>query len=465
MSDPNRTHAIVVGGSMAGLLAARALADYFDRVTIVERDTLPDGPEFRNGAPQSRHLHVLLARGQQSIESLFPGISAELSALGAPRVMWARDTEYYGPGGWLRRFESGIETNIIFRASFEWLVRKRLLALPNVALLGQYDVQELLTDETRTRVTGVRVESRADHATRDLHGDLVIDASGRNAKTPEWLRALGYDAPPETNVNAYLGYSTCIFERPANPPDWKVLFINLVLARGVYRGGVLFEIEGGRWMVTMAGLNKDYPPTDLPAFLEFAKTLAHPALYEVLKDARPLTQVWGYRVPGSRLRHYERLTRRPENFVVLGDAVCSFNPFYGQGMTVAAMEALELHAMLKGRDVRKLSGFAASFQKRLAGTLKNAWTLATGEDLRYPGTEGDRPNAAVRAMQKYVDALLQAISADETISKTFMQVQNMLKPPTALFHPAIVWRVLRYHLTGRARSVPEKAWNTVGGED
>ena len=427
---------------MAGLLAARVLTGVFDRVLVIDRDELPDGPEVRNGVPQGRHAHALLSEGQDLLESLFPGLSDELTQSGSPRMTWCRDTCYFTPGGWIKRFDSKIQTNVITRPDLEFRVRRRVAADSRVTFLTGREVQALTTTPDRSAVTGVKVSVRGTDAVEQHDADLVIDASGRGSKAPAWLEALGYPAPPETSVNSYVGYATRIYEKPPKEPDWKVLFINARSAENNPRGGVIFDMGGGQWMVSLGGLNKDYPPTDEEGFNAFMRRLPSPTLAEALQQAKPISPITGYRIPGSRQRHYEKLARRLENFILMGDSVCSFNPIYGQGITVAALEAVELGKMLEQHGRDNLAGFAAAFQTRIAATLRNAWILATGEDLRFPGTEGDRPGAAARMVQRYVDQYGKVAYDDELLTLTFMKVLNLAAAPTTLFAPKILWRVL-----------------------
>jgi flavin-dependent dehydrogenase len=453
------THAVVIGGSMAGLMNARVLSQYFDRVTVVERDTLPDAPEVRGGVPQGRHLHALLQQGQQIMEEMFPGLADDFVEIGAPRFTWGRDAAYLTAGGWIKRFDSGVQTNFISRQALEYLIRCRLIRLsPNVTILQQTDALELVLEGDTVR--GVKIQSRADKTVQMLLADLVVDAAGRGSKVVEWLQALGYEAPPETEVRSYIGYATRWYEKPAIAPDWKALFIVGRPAENIKRGGAIFEVEGNYWVATLGGINKDYPPTDEQGFLDFAKSLPTPVMYEAIKDAKPVTPIYGYRITGNRLRHFGRMARFPENYLVTGDAVCAFNPQYGQGMTVAALEAQMLGNMLRKADVRQLRGFAAKFNKQLAKTVQNAWLLATGEDLRYPATEGDRPGAIARLVQRYMDMVFKYTMDDERVASTVIKVTNLTANPTSLFSPYVMLTLLRKRFFSR-RSTAATYQNTA----
>ena len=443
------THAVVIGASMAGLLAARVLRDHFDHVTIIERDKLPDGPEFRAGVPQARHAHALLSQGQQIMEALFPQLKDDFVAMGAPSMRWGMETATMTPGGWVKRFDTGITTNVCTRVGLEWAIRRRLSAYDNVIFLQERQITQLLTTADHSQVTGVRVADRHGDQIQELSADLVIDTSGRGSKTPEWLVELGYAAPKQSVVNAHLGYATRWYNMPPNVDvDWKVLLVNARPKQGLKRAGAIFQVEGDRWLAILAGTNYDYPPTDETEFMEFAKTLASSKVYEALQHAEPISPVYGYRRTENVRHHYEHLTRFPERLVVMGDAFCAFNPIYGQGMTVAALDAQTLDTLLKERQ-GNLTGLPQAAHQRLAQTVENAWLMATGEDLRYPETEGPRPGWMDRVVQRYLDLVMRALPRDEAAALAFMHAMNLTKAPAELLHPRILWRVLLDSLVGK----------------
>jgi 2-polyprenyl-6-methoxyphenol hydroxylase-like FAD-dependent oxidoreductase len=440
-------HAIVIGGSMAGLLAARVLAAHFDHVTILERDSFPDEPAFRKGVPQARHLHVLLGRGQQLIEQYFPGMLAELAAAGAPTIMWPTEMLWLMPAGWCERFAPGTPFFSMSRDLLDWHVRRRLATSPRVTFLPEHDVTGMLASPDGTTITGVQHRARGEDAggprpTEQLLADLVVDASGRGSHTPRWLEARGYAPPEETRINAFLAYASRCYAPPEGfQADWKGLFFN-AKPPGIPRGGALFPVEGGRWLVTLAGIGGEAPPIDDDGFLAFARTLRSPILYEAIRHARPLSPVAGYRRTDNQLRHYERLQRWPERLLVTGDAACAFNPIYGQGMSVAALDALALHRCLRAQErtcpAGDLSGLARRFQRAVAAASATPWLMATGEDLRYPTTEGARPGLATRLLQRYLDRVNMAATHHVGVNQAFGQVLNLLAPPRTLFRPDVM---------------------------
>ncbi len=438
-------HALVIGGSMAGLLTARVLSKRFGRVTIVERDHFPEGPEFRKGVPQSRHLHVFMMRGRMISDKLFSGLSEVLEEAGAVPLDSAKDFEWLTPAGFAPRFPSGLPVLMCSRELLEWTVRARVAALPQVSFLEQTDVTGLLPTPDGKRVAGVEVRSRtaknAAESRELLRADLVVDASGRNSNASKWLEALGYAPPEETYINSHLGYASRVYRRPEQfDGDWKGL--NAQAAPPEFtRGGVLLPLEGDRWMVTLSGVGGDYPPTDEAGFMDFARSLRTPMLYEAIKDAEPISDISGYRDTENRRRHYENLSRQPDNFLVTGDAASAFNPIYAQGMTTAALGAEVLEECLRESD--DLTGLSKRFQKKLAKANAASWLLATGEDFRVRGVEGGKATFATRLTHRYMDRVLALSLHDIEVRQTFLEVFHMLKAPTALFGPDIALKVLR----------------------
>ena len=439
-------HAVVVGGSIGGMLAARVLSEHFDRITLIERDRLPEGTANRPGVPQARHLHFFLKRGLMAIEELFPGVKPDLLAAGSHLLDQGKDFRILYRSGWSPKVACDLEICSFTRPLLETTIRRHLLEDPKISIVEGCEVSALVLDESGERVSGVHLRRRGDAETREageemtLKADFVVDVSGRGSKAPEWLQALGYEAPEETVVDAFWGYATRIYEPVEGfSADWKSLF---VLNRPPYqpRAGIIQPIEGNRWIVTVAGVMHDYPPTDEEGFLKFAKSLSSPELYRAIETARPLSKIWGYRQTANRLRHYEKLSRMPQGFVTMGDAVCSFNPVYALGMTLTCLAALELRDSLrKGRgQVETLR-----FQKRLSKLVAGSWALTTGEDLRWPETQGGKITAKVKLMHWYIEQVIQLIPRSEEVFRRFQEVNHMLKSPAALFHPAVLGPVLR----------------------
>lgn len=444
-------HVIIIGGSLAGLLAARVLAKHFDRVTIVERDFFPEKPAPRPGIPQSGHLHILLNRGKIILEQLFPGWERELVAAGAP-ILDPKSIAWFSPAGWAPQFSPDDSDVIMFsRGLLDWIIRRRLAENTNVHFLEGGTVTGLLANpDDRPEVTGVSVRKRdrqnpANIREQNLNADLVVDASGKVSQTPKWLKKLGYVPPQETVINAFVGYATRTYECSGKLSDTAPVFLSTAPPFRT-RGGAIFPIEGDRWLVGLAGGDRDYPPADEAGFLEFARTLPTPLIYDAIKDAEAITPVYSYRGTENRLRHYESLPRYPENLVIIGHAVCAFNPVYGQGMTVAALDAQMLDECLQKHRERHpegdLTGFARQFQQKLAKLHTIPWTFAISQDSRYLGSIGAKPSLGTRLVIEYMELVLKALVDDAKVCQAFLEVLHMIKPPMILFHPRIAVKAI-----------------------
>jgi 2-polyprenyl-6-methoxyphenol hydroxylase-like FAD-dependent oxidoreductase len=430
--------AIVIGGSVAGLAAAGALSRHFARVTLIERDDYPSEPAARKGTPQARHVHVLLKQGEAALERLFPGFFDELEGRGAQRVDTAGDARWYYYGGWKARFKSGIEMVSQSRPLLEWSLRRRVGALVNTDVMGG-DVQGL--ESSDGRVTGVRLR-RKDGASDGLEtvaADLVVDASGRGSRTPHWLESLGVGAPPESEVKVDVGYATRFYERTEAQRDWTALLCHPRFPDK--RCGVLLPIENGLWMLTLVGWFGDHPPANEAEFLAWARSLAIPDLYEAVRDAKPVSEIALHRFPSNRRRHYERVSRMPDGLVVLGDAACSFNPVYAQGMATSALGASALESLLAEEGGAARAGFSQRFQARLARITDSPWLLATGEDFRSDEAIGERP-AFMPLLGWYTARVHQLTWRDPFAAKRFLEVMHLVRPPSALFHPRVALRAL-----------------------
>jgi 2-polyprenyl-6-methoxyphenol hydroxylase-like FAD-dependent oxidoreductase len=431
-------HAIVVGASMGGLLAARALADHYAEVTILERDTLPEVSETRKGVPQGRHAHWLLARGREALEELFPGLSEELVGQGATYGDVVDDVLWFNYGVYLRNAPSALQGLLISRPMLENGVRRRVVKLPNVHLREQCDVLDPVFDRTGRRATGVRVQSAGNGAgTETCEADLIVDATGRGSRSPAWLAAEGYTEPREASIQVDIGYMTRLYRRRPQHLNGKHAAI-IAACRPDWRLGVILGQEADRWIVTLGGYFGDYAPADDAGFIEFARSLQKPEIYEVIRDAEPLTPLTPYRFNANLRRHYEELARFPDGFLVFGDALCSFNPIYGQGMTVASMEALALrNCLAQGGD-----GLARRFFQAAGRLIDIPWQIAVGSDLQNPAVPGKRP-AQVRFINWYLGKLYRAGQHDTVLATRFLEVANLMKQPAALMEPKIALRVWR----------------------
>jgi 2-polyprenyl-6-methoxyphenol hydroxylase-like FAD-dependent oxidoreductase len=436
-------HAVVIGASMAGLLASRILSDHFQQVTVIERDHLSQDIQPRKGVPQGRHVHILLHKGASIMQELFPDLFPALIHDGSIPIDTVADFHWYNFGAWKPRFTSGITFYSQSRPLLEGHVREQVAARNNVRFLDGCDVVKLRANDDATRITGVQVHHRQGESHEEvLSADLVVDASGRGSQTPQWLAALGYDKVEESIIKVDVGYATRVYRRPEhNNVDHNVLAVYSTPPAGK-RAGVLAPIEENRWIVTMIGWIRDYPPDDEAGFLAFARSLPQPDLYEAIQNAEPLTPVAIHKFPANRRRHYERLSSFPEGFVALGDAVCSFNPVYGQGMTAAALEADMLNTLLyRQRERGDITGFSRRFQKKITKIVDAFWLLAASEDFRHPETQGKRP-FGVHFLNRYARRIHELSTFDPQVTLLLYQVLQAIKPPMALFSPHILAKVL-----------------------
>lgn len=428
----SQPHAIVIGGSMAGLLAARALSDHYARVTLVERDVLPVDASQRRGVPQGHHTHGLLAGGREALDRLFPGLSLELVGSGAIAGDLVGNTRWFFEGAPLARVVSGLDGVMASRPALEAAVRRRVRALRNVTVRDGDHVVGLVTDEDRTTVTGVTLLNG-----NGLAADLVVDATGRGSRAVQWLRSLGYAAPVEERVEVGLSYTTRLFQRDKRHLDGDLGIVVPPTPAGK-RGGVLIAQEGDRWTVTLIAHFVPAAGEDIDAFRSFAALLPSGDIYDVLRTAEPIGEAMSARFPASIRRRFERLRRFPEGFVVMGDAICSFNPIYGQGMSVAAQEAEALGAVVANGRPR----IGHRFFRAASRIVDTPWTTAVGNDLRMPEAVGTRSLVGT-AINAYVAKLQRAAHTDAVLAVRFMRITNLLAHPLSMFTPAMMWRVLK----------------------
>lgn len=436
--------AVVIGASMGGLLAARALADHYEQVTLLERDSFPAPGEQRKGVPQGRHAHAVLVRGLEIMEGYFPGLIAALVAQGADYGDVSQYARWFHEGACHQPMLSGHNAINVSRALLEATVRARLLELPNVRAVEGCDVLGLLTTPDGARVTGVRlIRRRAGSAEEGLAADLVVDASGRGSRSPAWLEALGFERPQEETVKIGVTYTSCEYRRRPDPDDGPVAYV-VAASPERPRVGVLLSQGSERWILTVAGYLGACAPLEQAGLLAYVRALPMPEIYELIKDAEPLGEPVAHKIPSNLRRRYERLARFPQGYLVFGDALCSFNPVYAQGMSVAALEATALGACLEQGEAR----LAERFFARAAAIIDTPWSTAVGNDLRFPEIAGPR-TAMTRFINWYVGKLHRAAHHDAAVSVAFLRVVNLLEPPPSILRPGIVWRVLRGNIWPR----------------
>ncbi len=429
---------VVIGASMAGLVAARALADVAGEVVILDRDELPDAPETRKGVPQGRHAHALLRAGELILDQLFPLLGDELVAQGALRRWWLADAMWWQFDGYRSR-QGTFDYEVIFltRPLLENTVRRRVAGLSNVQIRSGVRVRGLTVRDGT--VSGVAVDGGTTSAT--LEADLVVDAGGRASQATTWLEGLGRKAPPVDHVRIDMGYASRLLRRDPGQLPERTWVCSLGTPPGSKRLGVLFPVEDGRWLVTLAGFFGDHAPTDDAGYLAFAQTLPSPEIASVLRLAEPVSPIVTHRLPSEQWRHFERIRRPPAGFVAMGDGVCSFNPIYGQGMSSAARQAIALRREVERHGLASRA-LPRRFQQRAARIVSVPWQIAAGGDFFYAETTGPRP-PLVHRLNGYVRKAVIAAQHDPVVASALMRVQNLLAPPPSLIRPDLVRRIRR----------------------
>jgi 2-polyprenyl-6-methoxyphenol hydroxylase-like FAD-dependent oxidoreductase len=446
-----RTRAVVLGGSIAGLFAARVLADAYDEVLVVDRDTLLGVAGPRKGRPQGRHINAMHVRGRVVMEELYPGITDQLIADGTPFGDYSGSVRWYFKGRPLKRADIGFIAIPATAPLMEKRIREHTAAHANISFAERSDILGLVSTADRSQITGVRIQ-RAEGGEETVDADLVVDATGRGSRTPLWLEELGYPRVEEERTNIGLGYVTQHYKMTVDPYGGDLAIIP-VASLDVPRGAIFTKTDGDKTLLTVYGILGDHPPTDQEGLYEFIRKLPVPDIYEALKNAVPLDEPVAFRFPTTQRRRYERMNRFPTGLVVLGDAVSSFNPVYAQGMTVAALSALTLRKHLH-------SGAAPDslqyFRDLARDVLDAPWEMTQTVDLGFPGVEGER-TMKVRMGQRYLSMVQTAATRSSTVTEAYMRAAGMVDRPDVLMKPGMVLRVLFNALRGPAGSPPQPA--------
>ncbi|MEU9132512.1 FAD-dependent monooxygenase [Kitasatospora sp. NPDC048540] len=431
--------AVVIGGGLAGSLAAWALRGTARRIVVVERDRYPEQPAARSGTPQGHHAHLLLEGGRRALEEMLPGIGEELDARQARLVDVPADMNWLSSAGWMPRFSTGLAFVSCTRPVLDHAVLERVRTEPSIEFLEGTAVLGVLDDGAA--VTGVRLRARgaAEDEVTELPAELVVDAAGRSSGMPGWLAAAGLATAPEERVDPGVAYSSRLFHRPAGAdPDQPAVYLQ-TKAPDQPRFGVLLPVEGGRWLVTVGGMRGAEPAPGEAGFAAALDALRDPILRDLLVDAEPAGEVRGFRPgPGVR-RHYERSA--PEGLVAVGDAACTFNPVYGQGISTAVFGARALREAVRAHGIGRAG--AREARRKVAAAAADAWLMSSSEDVRFPATEGGPSGAAVRIQHRYLDRVIARAAVDEKVCAAFVAVMGLTEAPTTLFHPKVLWPVLR----------------------
>jgi 2-polyprenyl-6-methoxyphenol hydroxylase-like FAD-dependent oxidoreductase len=456
-ADHPTTSALVIGGSLAGMCAARVLSDFVDRVTIIERDAYPSALDFRPGVPQARHVHNLLARGLHEFEGFFPGFERRMRERGAVAVESGWDVATLWPHGWSRRNHTGLWQLYASRTLIEATVLELCRGLHNVTFLERTEVTTLrAAGQTQRSCTGVDVLTRDDGKTRTLEADLVVDASGAHSRAAEWLRRLDLELPEDEVIDGYSGYSSRWFTLGSQhvwPSEWwwKVLFLRIATPERPYFIA-FFPIENQRWLLSYIGVNKAYPPTREDEFTAALARLVSPVVHGMVQRMEPISPVYPSRATRNRWRHYERWRTPLGRFVAIADAACSYNPRFGQGMSAAAVSARLLKDCLATYGITdpRLPGRFFSAQAQFQRT---PWLFAAADDLRLPATEGKR-SVSVRLFNWYRPKLVAC--PDRQVGARLGEVTHLVRPMSSLFAPQVVSRVLVAAMWRRIKAMGRK---------
>jgi 2-polyprenyl-6-methoxyphenol hydroxylase-like FAD-dependent oxidoreductase len=431
------TQAVVLGASMAGLLAACALSETFDRVVLVERDRLPDDASDRRGVPQGKHLHGLLAGGLAALKKLFPGFEGDLAAAGAVRSDVQSDIHWWVDAHLIKPEPSGIVGFSCSRRLLEHTVRERVKALPEVEIIDHCDALGIISTDDGETISGVRIIPRANSAeASELPADLVIDATGRASRSSQWLTALGYQPVEETRIPVDITYVTQTYRRETGQLDGRA-----GTSTGSYPdlpiGAFLLALEDDTFMLTAGGIYGETPPMDDDGLAEFAAKLPTRDFADFLRTATRISDPLKTHYPFSVRKHYERLTDFPAGYLVVGDALCSFNPIFAQGMSVAAAEAILLRDLFLAGSENP----AAEFFTAAAEIIDVPWLTAVNADLRYPQAKVAQTDDD-KALNEYLGLVYRAASVDRLVATAFVRVINLLDTPDLLLEPAMMARVV-----------------------
>jgi 2-polyprenyl-6-methoxyphenol hydroxylase-like FAD-dependent oxidoreductase len=421
---------------------------------VVERDALSDTADHRRGVPQGRQIHGLLLRGARALEELFPGILDELVVAGAPSIDY-RDLSqlHFNMGGHLAVQSGSLEGLRAYTPSRPFLechVRRRVRAIPNIAFLDSHDVVDVTSNTSRDRITGARIVNRHSHSASELPADLVVDATGRGGRTPAMLERLGYARPAEDEVVIQLMYASQLLRMPAESLHESGCLVAPVPGRPT--GMAMLRYEHDTVMFAVFGMAGNDPPVGCSAMCAFAEHFAPAHILAAIRAAEPLGEATQHRFPSSRWRRYDKARLLPEGLLVVGDAVCSFNPIYGQGMTVAALEALALRDSLS----RGTKDLPRRFFRASAKPIGQAWQLAVGGDLSLPEIQGTAP-ISTRMLSGYMDRLLTAAEYDTAALAQFLKVAWLVDAPIRLLRPSMMRRAVSAKRRQQKRPLPVHA--------
>jgi flavin-dependent dehydrogenase len=446
--------AIVIGAGIAGLVNAKILSKHFKDVLVLEKDHLSGAcqPEHRKGLPQAYHQHILLMKGRELFESIFPGFDAELANMGSPELSYSNDVALYVGHGKFPRFPSFLKVRPSRRTWIDALVRKRVTSLANVVIKSNIQVKHLEFNQQENRVTGVvfteyqKSAPAIEDTIHKVQADLVIDCSGRGSRVTQWLKELGFSDIPKTVIDPKLGYASCLLKIPKTYSGTRGIEV-APHAPDNPRAAGLWEVEKGIWLLTLIGMSGNYPPKDFNGFKAFADSLPTRAISEILDQSALISEIKSFRGTQNIWHHYEKMTSYPSGLLVLGDALCAFNPLHGQGLTLIARSAQLLDQQLQKGVQEHYSGkWSKIHYRKLNKIFLSAWMFATSEDMRWPETLGRKVDWKLKLAYRFTDQLLVTSQYSRYVTRACLAVANMVQSPLSLLKPGILLRMLWYYL-------------------
>lgn len=451
------SHVVVLGAGMSGVLTAAALTGVADTITVIERDRLPHEQAHRAGLPQAHHAHLLWSAGARTIDQLLPGAITRLTARGARRISVPANAAILSAHGWMPRFKGPQYAIACTRSLLDHTLREQAAKDPRVTIRDHREVVGLVGDATR--VTGVRIRDRDNGAVEQINANLVVDATGRSSKTKDWLIELSVPGAAQVReevIDSGIAYVTRTFQTPTMAAqDFPMVSVQSeVPTAGPGQAATLLPVEDGRWLVTLAGTRGYEPPRDEAGFLDFARhAVRHPIVADLISTLRPLTPIYSSHSTANRRLYFEQLPHWPDGIVVLADALATFNPIYGHGMSVAARNCLALQTELQTRGLSPGSG--RRLQRTVARTVNDAWRMATSIDIFYPHAGKSVPSRSDRISLRYVNRVIRAATRQQAIAAAFFDTVSLSSPPTRLTRPPVLLAALRPRRTLSAETLAE----------
>ncbi|WP_051317333.1 FAD-dependent oxidoreductase [Ectobacillus panaciterrae] len=442
-----KKQAVVIGGSIAGKLAARVLSDFFEEVLVFDADKKQTDTNPRKRVPQGYHSHALLKAGEIALQDLFPGFIEEMVAAGSVKLDFIKDVKWAHYGGWKNRFTSGYHIIQQSRPFLERHIQKRIDPISNIYIHEEMNVKELLVTEDKTCVKGILAVNKHTQVEQEVYADLVIDASGFGSPAVKWLEQLSYYVPIES-VPINLFYASQMYQlSSAEKPEWKTLLMNPMLPESP-RGGAVLTLEGQTYCVTVSGYMGEKAPENEEEFLSYTKQLPYPDIYEFIQQAEPISDIKIHRIPSQVRRQYEKMDRMPQAFLAIGDAYCRFDPVFGQGMTVAALEAQVLRQCLAEIQQTANIDLEKQYFSRCKRIIDTAWDMTITELYRHPQVVGRRPLGS-SFKQWLSKGVFETSASNPKVYRKLVDVMHLMQGAMTLAAPSVLYEIIKHNFASR----------------